>query len=177
MLSTVLLLTTRIEATITPLGISPQLCMFVRAARSSVTQDHLKPHESEAPSRTSSALAMSTPRFFQTPFRYMRWASHEKPAIFYSIVLGSLGPLSMPIVPPIRRYFGDGPREPIPQTYPGEICPCCFLCGHSAFPSSGVAEDCDDSLESTLCAMSIQSLIVRPVPTGPRKKLEGYDDE
>lgn len=26
----------------------------------------------------------------------------------------------MVIVPPIRRYFGDGPREPIPLTYPSK---------------------------------------------------------
>ncbi|KAF6225725.1 hypothetical protein HO133_009726 [Letharia lupina] len=75
---------------------------------------------------------MSYPQFFQQPFRYMRWASHERPAIFYSFVIGTGGPLSLVIAPPIRRYFNDGPREKIPMTY--------------------------------------------PVPSGPRKIPEGYDD-
>ncbi|KAF2843207.1 putative NADH-ubiquinone oxidoreductase 9.5 kDa subunit [Patellaria atrata CBS 101060] len=76
---------------------------------------------------------MSQPRFWGTPFSYLRWASHNKPAIFYSMVVGSMGPVFLIAVPPIRRYFGDHPREKIPLTY--------------------------------------------PIPKGPRKVLEGYDDE
>ncbi|KAM0794987.1 putative NADH-ubiquinone oxidoreductase 9.5 kDa subunit [Usnea florida] len=64
---------------------------------------------------------MSAPQFFQQPFRYLRWASHEKPAIFYSFIVGSFGPLSLVIAPPIRRYFNDGPREKIPMTYPSKL--------------------------------------------------------
>ncbi|OCL00083.1 NADH-ubiquinone oxidoreductase 9.5 kDa subunit [Cenococcum geophilum 1.58] len=60
----------------------------------------------------------SAPYFFRQPIRYMRWASHEKPAIFYSIVIGSMGPVTILAAPPIRRYFGDGPRPKIPLTYP-----------------------------------------------------------
>jgi len=52
------------------------------------------------------------------PYRYLRWASHEKPAIFWSILIGFMGPVTLVVVPPIRRYVGDGPREPIPLTYP-----------------------------------------------------------
>ena len=26
----------------------------------------------------------------------------------------------MVVVPPVRRYFGDGPREKIPMTYPSK---------------------------------------------------------
>ena len=63
---------------------------------------------------------MATPRFFQQPFRYMRWASHVKPAIFYSIIIGSVGPVLVVVVPPIRRRFGDVQREAIPLTYPSE---------------------------------------------------------
>ncbi|KZF23053.1 hypothetical protein L228DRAFT_268416 [Xylona heveae TC161] len=63
-------------------------------------------------------MSTVTPRFWSQPFRYMRWASHEKPAIFYSIVVGSLGPVLMVVVPPVRRALGDGPRERIPLTYP-----------------------------------------------------------
>ena len=63
---------------------------------------------------------MATPRFFQQPLRYARWASHEKPAIFYSILIGSLGPAMFVIGPPIRRWAGDDyERERVPLTYPG----------------------------------------------------------
>ncbi|EON65642.1 hypothetical protein W97_04881 [Coniosporium apollinis CBS 100218] len=75
---------------------------------------------------------MSTPRFWRQPLSYLRWASHEKPAIFYSFVVGGMGPVMMVTVPSIRRRLGDGPRPPIPLTY--------------------------------------------PIPKGPRKIPEGYDD-
>jgi hypothetical protein len=63
---------------------------------------------------------MSAPVFWSTPLRYLRWASYEKPAIFYSIVVGSFGPVALVTLPPIRRYFGDVDPEPIPLTYPGK---------------------------------------------------------
>ena len=62
----------------------------------------------------------STPRFFSTPLRYLHWASIEKPAIVYSVVIGSLGPVVALAAPPIRARLGDGPREMIPLTYPSE---------------------------------------------------------
>ncbi|KAL1958680.1 hypothetical protein VTO42DRAFT_4023 [Malbranchea cinnamomea] len=61
---------------------------------------------------------MSKPFFWSQPFRYMRWAAHERPAIFYSVLLGSLGPVFLVTLPPIRRYFGDETPPPIPMTYP-----------------------------------------------------------
>lgn len=64
---------------------------------------------------------MSAPQFWSTPLRYMRWASHEKPAIFYSIVIGCLGPVSIVTIPPVRRYFGDEDPPPIPLTYPSKL--------------------------------------------------------
>lgn len=67
---------------------------------------------------------MSTPRFWRQPLRYMHWASIERPAIFWSCVVGSIGPVMVVTVPPIRRYFGDGPRPPIPMTYPSK---CLFI--------------------------------------------------
>ncbi|KAE9365345.1 hypothetical protein N431DRAFT_488533 [Stipitochalara longipes BDJ] len=73
------------------------------------------------------------PRFFSQPFRYLRWAAIEKPAIFYSIVVGSVGPVLVVTVPAIRTRLGDPKRPEIPLTY--------------------------------------------PVPTSPRKPLDGYDDE
>jgi hypothetical protein len=115
---------------------------------------------------------MSTPRFFSTPFRYLRWASRERPAIFWSIFIGSLGPPMIVIVPPIRHYFGDLPREPVPMTYPsklesrglwvyGEITP---------IPKpAAVKEACQRDGDGGL-------LIAVAVPKGPRKIPEGYDD-
>ncbi|KAI9737768.1 MAG: hypothetical protein M1834_009136 [Cirrosporium novae-zelandiae] len=77
---------------------------------------------------------MSTPRFWSQPLRYIRWASHEKPAILYSLIIGSMGPVFLLGAKPVRRLFGDDyERPPIPLTY--------------------------------------------PIPPGPRKIPEGYDDE
>ena len=74
---------------------------------------------------------MSVPRFFQQPLRYLRWASFEKPAIFYSFVIASFGPGLFVIGPPLRRWWGDDyEREKIPLTYPSkfpsdtQIIPC-----------------------------------------------------
>ena len=69
--------------------------------------------------RTTTRRRMTTPYFWRQPLHYLRWASHEKPAIFYSIAIGTLGPLTLFVVPPIRHRLGDGPRETIPLTYPG----------------------------------------------------------
>lgn len=63
-------------------------------------------------------ITMSTPRFFQQPLKYLHWAAIEKPAIFYSIIIGSCGPLAVFTVPSIRHALGDGPRPPVPFTYP-----------------------------------------------------------
>ncbi len=59
--------------------------------------------------------------FWSSPIRYLRWASHEKPAIFYSIVIGSLGPVSLFAIPPMRRAVGDEDPSRIPLTYPGKL--------------------------------------------------------
>jgi len=58
------------------------------------------------------------PRFFSQPVRYLRWAAIEKPAIFWSLILGSMGPAMFVVVPPIRRALGDDPIPKIPLTYP-----------------------------------------------------------
>lgn len=68
--------------------------------------------------------AMSSPRFWSQPIRYLRWASHEKPAIFYSILVGLAGPATIVVVPPFRRLIGDEPNRPkVPQTYPSKSKP------------------------------------------------------
>ncbi|KAI8937944.1 hypothetical protein NX059_005627 [Plenodomus lindquistii] len=60
----------------------------------------------------------SSPRFFQQPLRYLHWASINKPAYFYSIIVGLSGPVVVLTVPPIRRYMGAEPIAKIPMTYP-----------------------------------------------------------
>ncbi|KXN89100.1 NADH-ubiquinone oxidoreductase 9.5 kDa subunit [Leucoagaricus sp. SymC.cos] len=44
--------------------------------------------------------------------------AHESPVIFYSVVLGTIGPVMAVAVPPIREYFGYRPAEMIPTSYP-----------------------------------------------------------
>ncbi|ORX96842.1 hypothetical protein BCR34DRAFT_175955 [Clohesyomyces aquaticus] len=63
-------------------------------------------------------MSTVSPAFFRQPIRYLRWASINKPAYFYSIVVGCIGPIMMVVVPPIRQYMGDEQRPRIPQTYP-----------------------------------------------------------
>ncbi|KAG9206480.1 hypothetical protein G6514_003311 [Epicoccum nigrum] len=59
-----------------------------------------------------------SPRFYSQPLRYLKWASYNKPAYFYSIVVGCIGPVMVFTVPPIRRYLGEEPIPKIPLTYP-----------------------------------------------------------
>jgi hypothetical protein len=63
-------------------------------------------------------MSAASPQFWAGPLRYCRWAMREKPAIFWSIVIGAAGPISVPIIPPIRHYFGDVDAPQIPVTYP-----------------------------------------------------------
>ncbi|KAH9812091.1 hypothetical protein DFH28DRAFT_1130338 [Melampsora americana] len=50
---------------------------------------------------------------------YLKRQAHENPAIFWSILIGSSGPILLATVPPIRRnYFGYRSPEPIPASYP-----------------------------------------------------------
>lgn len=66
---------------------------------------------------------MSTPQFWSTPLRYLRWASHERPAIFYSLIIGSMGPVALVGLPPLRRALGDVDPETIPMSYPSMLLP------------------------------------------------------
>lgn len=58
--------------------------------------------------------------FWSSPIRYLKWASYEKPAIFYSVIVGLMGPVSLVVIPPMRRWAGDETPKRIPLTYPGE---------------------------------------------------------
>ncbi|KAF8149956.1 hypothetical protein B0H34DRAFT_667311 [Crassisporium funariophilum] len=62
-------------------------------------------------------MASLTSPFRQT-YRYLQRQAHENPVIFYSIVIGSIGPVMAIVVPPIRESFGYRPAEMVPTTYP-----------------------------------------------------------
>jgi hypothetical protein len=63
-------------------------------------------------------MSGAAPFFWRTPLKYCRWAARERPALFWSVIIGAAGPVAMPIVPPIRYYFGDVDAPPVPVTYP-----------------------------------------------------------
>ncbi|RMX79703.1 hypothetical protein D0867_16452 [Hortaea werneckii] len=90
---------------------------------------------------------MAPVEFFEAPAKYFRWAIRQKPAIFWALVIGTMGPVMAFTVPPIRNYFGDGPRPQIPLTYPSKSRP-------------------------TACYTATEGRI----PKGPRKIPQGYDD-
>lgn len=64
---------------------------------------------------------MSAPRFWATPLRYLKWSSRERPAYFWSLVVGAVGPISIPITLKIRQLVGDEDAPKIPVTYPGRF--------------------------------------------------------
>lgn len=89
--------------------------------------DNIRAAEAAAAVTTITMSSGATPHFVSQPFRYMRYASHAKPAIFWSVMVGLLGPVILVVAPPTRAYFGDGPRPRVPMTYPrktDEFQPC-----------------------------------------------------
>ncbi|KAJ4386385.1 n19m, NADH-ubiquinone oxidoreductase 9.5 kDa subunit [Gnomoniopsis smithogilvyi] len=63
-------------------------------------------------------MSGGAPLFWQQPLRYWRWAARERPALFWSCIIGGAGPVMLAVVPPIRHRFGDPDAKPIPMTYP-----------------------------------------------------------
>ncbi|OBZ73076.1 NADH-ubiquinone oxidoreductase 9 subunit [Grifola frondosa] len=55
---------------------------------------------------------------FRQTYRYLQRQAHEAPVVFYSCVIGLIGPVMVITVPPIRRSMGWRPAEAIPTTYP-----------------------------------------------------------
>ncbi|KAI0808229.1 hypothetical protein C8Q74DRAFT_1363636 [Fomes fomentarius] len=55
---------------------------------------------------------------FRQTYRYLQRQAHEQPTIFYSVVIGLIGPVLVITVPPIRKSLGWRPAEPIPTSYP-----------------------------------------------------------
>lgn len=69
------------------------------------------------PVATMSAIPKT---FWSSPIRYLKWASYEKPAIFYSVILGCMGPVALVVIPPMRRWAGDQNPPMVPLTYPSK---------------------------------------------------------
>ncbi|KDN40509.1 hypothetical protein K437DRAFT_227319 [Tilletiaria anomala UBC 951] len=55
---------------------------------------------------------------FRNTYRYLQRTAHEKPVIFFSLLIGSLGPIAVVTVPPIRKRYGWKQSERIPTSYP-----------------------------------------------------------
>lgn len=79
--------------------------------------------------------------------------AHEQPIVFYSMVLGFIGPVMVLTVPPIRKSFGWKPAEAIPTTYPRELVSVPW------WPEAVILND---------------ALLV---PKRARRPVEGYEDD
>ncbi|KAF8972132.1 hypothetical protein BDZ97DRAFT_1650183 [Flammula alnicola] len=55
---------------------------------------------------------------FRRTYRTLQRQAHENPVIFYSVIIGAIGPVMALTVPPIRESLGYKPAEMIPTTYP-----------------------------------------------------------
>ncbi|KAK0528998.1 n19m, NADH-ubiquinone oxidoreductase 9.5 kDa subunit [Tilletia horrida] len=55
---------------------------------------------------------------FRNTYRYLQRSAHEQPVVFYSLLIGSVGPVLVVTVPAIRRKYGFKPAERIPSSYP-----------------------------------------------------------
>ncbi|KJA26278.1 hypothetical protein HYPSUDRAFT_133079 [Hypholoma sublateritium FD-334 SS-4] len=55
---------------------------------------------------------------FSRTYRYLQRQAHENPVIFYSVVIGTIGPLMTVTILPLRERLGYRQSEMIPQTYP-----------------------------------------------------------
>ncbi|KAM0754772.1 hypothetical protein T439DRAFT_309570 [Meredithblackwellia eburnea MCA 4105] len=56
---------------------------------------------------------------FRRSYQYLQRSAHEQPVIFYSVLLGAVGPVAVVAVPEIRKsWFGWKPVERPPTTYP-----------------------------------------------------------
>ncbi|KAJ7650238.1 hypothetical protein FB45DRAFT_887379, partial [Roridomyces roridus] len=55
---------------------------------------------------------------FRSAYRVLQRHAHESPVIFYSCVIGAIGPVLLVAVPPIRERMGYKAPPPIPLSYP-----------------------------------------------------------
>ncbi|KAI0338093.1 hypothetical protein BDW22DRAFT_1432756 [Trametopsis cervina] len=54
----------------------------------------------------------------RTAYRYLQRQAHEQPVLYYSVVIGLVGPLLIVTVPPVRQRMGWEPAERPPTSYP-----------------------------------------------------------
>jgi len=66
-------------------------------------------------------MPLAIPRLLTNPFGYIRYHSHQNPALLYSVLLGSvLSPVFLFIVPVVRKKAGYKNAPHIPLTYPSK---------------------------------------------------------
>ncbi|KOS13250.1 hypothetical protein Malapachy_1485 [Malassezia pachydermatis] len=49
---------------------------------------------------------------------YLRRAAHERPVIFFALIVGAFGPVAVLTVPGLRAQQGWKPAERVPISYP-----------------------------------------------------------
>ncbi|KAG5729446.1 hypothetical protein E4T56_gene11377, partial [Termitomyces sp. T112] len=54
----------------------------------------------------------------RSSYRYLQRQAHENTVVFYSCVIGAIGPVMAITIPPIREHFGYRPAEHVPMSYP-----------------------------------------------------------
>ena len=59
-----------------------------------------------------------TPKFFSQPFRFLRYASHQRPHIVLSFILGISGPLAAVTLYSAREKYLYKDAPLIPESYP-----------------------------------------------------------
>ncbi|KAJ7158747.1 hypothetical protein C8R46DRAFT_1110161 [Mycena filopes] len=55
---------------------------------------------------------------FRATYRVLQRNAHESPVIFFSCVIGAIGPILLITVPPIKERLGYKAAEAIPLSYP-----------------------------------------------------------
>ncbi|KAF5342500.1 hypothetical protein D9611_001528 [Ephemerocybe angulata] len=55
---------------------------------------------------------------FRGTSKYLQRQAHENPVLFYSCIIGAVGPVLALVVPPVRAHFGYVPPPPLPMGYP-----------------------------------------------------------
>ncbi|KIY44077.1 hypothetical protein FISHEDRAFT_77990 [Fistulina hepatica ATCC 64428] len=55
---------------------------------------------------------------FMRTYRTLQRHAHENPAYFFSVAIGSMGPVLLVVGLPLKRYFGWKAVERVPTAYP-----------------------------------------------------------
>ncbi|ODV58745.1 uncharacterized protein ASCRUDRAFT_82647 [Ascoidea rubescens DSM 1968] len=58
------------------------------------------------------------PLFLRNPIRTLRFYAHTKPNLFFSAVIGIIGPLGVLFITPLRRKYLFEDAPPVPTYYP-----------------------------------------------------------